>query len=72
MVKAMPLNCTVDEPSALLAHVKSKDSMLSHMLKLLSDTKYLKGTFLCKFVACDGLVILCKQYNEYKKLVLKL
>lgn len=72
MVKAMPLTCAETDIPALLSHVKANDSMLSHILKLLSDTKYLKGTFLCQFVACDGLIVLCKQFNEYKKLVLRL
>lgn len=40
---------TSEQPNfkALLLQVKSNDSMLTHLLKALTDTKLVKGTFLC-------------------------
>ena len=34
--------------------------------------KSVKGTFLCQFVASDGLIAICKSYNALKQLFLDL
>jgi enoyl-[acyl-carrier-protein] reductase (NADH) len=50
MVQAIEVQQT-ENLDSLLGQVKQNDGSLSHLLKALTDSKYVKGTFLCQFAA---------------------
>jgi len=72
IVLSMQTKAASDDLSSLLFEVKSNDSMLTNLVRMLADKNIVKGTFLCQFVASDGLIGLCKLYNHYKSFFLNL
>lgn len=66
MVLSMQNQATLDDLERFLCEVKSNDSMLTNLVRMLSDKNIIKGTFLCQFASSDGLIGLCKLYNHYK------
>lgn len=72
IVLSMQTKASSDDLSSLLFEVKSNDSMLTNLVRMLADKNIVKGTFLCQFVASDGLIGLCKLYNHYKSFFLNL
>jgi hypothetical protein len=63
---------TLDHPQTALMELKRNDSLLTYLLKTFNDHRSVKGTFLCQFVASDGLIGLCKAYNNVKSICIGL
>ena len=68
MVQSLTLKISLDCPDTLVKEVRRNDSLLTYLLKIFTDQRTVKGTFLCNFVAQDGLIALCRLYNDVKDL----
>lgn len=72
MAKSLPKSYNdLSNTYKLLKETKQTDSLLNYLFKIVKQ-KAIKGTFLCQFVASDGLIALCYSYNALKALFIKL